>query len=80
MTRLCIVRDLNGENDTTAPMACAQAIKVAQSGQWGKNWAIEECLENPDGSAPILKERITFIDRQYAFMTRDDFFLSHFTD
>ena len=78
MTRYCIVRDLVGKNDTTAPMDCIQAIKVAKSGKWGKSWSLEECLENHNGSAPALKERIQFKNGKYEFMNQDDFFMSHF--
>lgn len=60
MTRYCIVRDLTGINNTTAPMVCSEAIKLAKTGDWGKSWSLEECLENHEASAPILKERILF--------------------
>ena len=78
MTRYCIVRDLVGNNNATAPMACSEAIKVAKSGKWGKSWSLEECLTNHDGSAPILKQCIQFKDGKYNFMSEDDFFASHF--
>ena len=77
MTRLCIIRDLNGTM-TTAPMACAHIINVAQSGQWGEDWALEECVENPHGSAPILVERMTHQAGKLVAHTDEAFFLEHF--
>lgn len=76
--RRCIVRDLDLNNDTTAPMNCDKAITLAKSGKWGKNWSLEECLENHNGSAPILKEHIQYKDGKYEFRSQDDFFMSHF--
>lgn len=72
--RNCIVRDLDNVNSTTAPMDCIKAMALAKSGEWGSNWSLEECTENPNGSAPILKERVYFKDGGYTFMTHDDFF------
>ncbi|MFK5948922.1 MAG: hypothetical protein QM500_09170 [Methylococcales bacterium] len=58
----CIVRDLDTPHKTTAPMDCVKAMTIAKSGKWSKNWSVEECLVNPEGSAPILKEWISFKD------------------
>jgi len=77
MMRKCIVSDMDGCN-TTAPMDCVKAIKLAKSGDWGKNWSLQECLDNPDGSTIILKKLIQFKDGEYEFLTQDEFFLEKF--
>lgn len=74
MIKNCIVRDLDGIRDTTSPMDCVQAIKLAKSGEWAKNWTVEECLENPNGSAPILKKCITFNNGLYECFSEDHIF------
>ena len=61
----CIVRDLDFNNDTTAPMDCDKAIALAQSEKWGKNWSLEALLENPYGSAPILRVLLQFREGKY---------------
>ena len=68
----CIVRDLDFNNDTTAPMDCDKATRLAESGKWGKNWSLEACLENPHGSAPILKVIKQYKDGEYInYMSND---------
>ncbi|MFK5891787.1 MAG: hypothetical protein QM504_01040 [Pseudomonadota bacterium] len=75
MIRRCIIRDLNGTLDTTAPMDCVKAIELAKSGKWGgRSWSIEECIENAEGSAPILQIRLRYINGQYELLTSDDIF------
>jgi len=74
MIRNCILRDLDGMNDTTAPMDCAETISLAKSGKWCKNWSIAECKNNPEGSAPILETVIKFKDGKVEFLTTDDYF------
>lgn len=74
MTRLCIVRDLSGSLGTTPPMDCIKSINLAKSGNWGKSWSLEECLENTEGSAPILQERIRFNKGKYKYIGNDNFF------
>ena len=76
--RKCIVSDFDSSN-TTAPMDCIKAIKLAKSGDWEKNWLLQECLDNPDGSAIILKKLIQFKNGEYEFMTQDEFFLKSFS-
>ena len=68
--RNCIIRDLDCLRDTTAPMDCVNAIKLAKSGEWSKSWIIE-CLVDSDGSAPILKECIRFKNVKTEFLADD---------
>ena len=74
MMRKCIVRDLRGSHDTTAPMDCIKAMNLAKSGEWGENWSLEECIENTEGSAPNLQIVIQFKNGKLEFTTQDEFF------
>lgn len=54
-----MIRDLDSTL-TTAPMDCEKAMAIARSGKWATNWSLEAVLENPAGSAPILKRLMAF--------------------
>lgn len=47
MKRMCILRDLDNDCDTTAPVDCIQAVKVNESRPWRESCSIEELVENP---------------------------------
>jgi len=76
MMRKCIIRDLGNVRDTTAPMNCDKAMNMAKAGEWCENWSLEECIENTEGSAPILQVAIQFKNGKLEFTTQDEFFKS----